>query len=275
MKGKERSKFLTDKLKELSSDLVTDPDKLKAFADRWRGGFRQYSFYNLLLIACQRNDASLCAGFQQWRKQNRFVMKGQEALWILAPGFIKVKDKDDDGQDKDEEGKKMLKYFFSVPVFDISQTSGQDLLLGNSEVKGNGDLTLDDVSGKFDYPLKVNESLADGSTDGKRINVAKRPDQAQMVAAYFHELAHILLDHAKDRGAGLSRSVKELEAEATSYLICSCVGIENDGAKKYIGHWKGTAEKIDKSAMKILGTAEKILKVVKPEWFDRPAVMAC
>ena len=274
MKGKERSKLLAGKLKDLSSQLVTDPDKLKAFADRWRGGFRQYSFYNLLLIACQRGDASLCAGFQQWRKHNRFVMKGQEARWILAPGFVKVKGKNADG-DEEEQETKQIKYFFSVPVFDISQTSGEDLLLGNSEVAGNGDLSLDDVSVKFDYPLKVNESLADGSTDGKRINVAKRTDQAQMVAAYFHELAHILLDHAKDRGAGLSRSVKELEAEATSYLVCACVGIDNKGAKKYIGHWKGTAEKIDKSALKILGIAEKILKTVKPEWFDRPAVMAC
>jgi antirestriction protein ArdC len=274
MKRKDRNKILLSKLKDLSSELVTDPDKLKAFADRWRGGFRQYSFYNLLLIACQRNDASLCAGFKQWNKHNRFVMKGQEALWILAPGFIKVKDKNGDGEEE-EEGTKQVKYFFSVPVFDISQTSGQDLVLGNSEVKGNGDLTLDDVSAKFDFPMKVNESLADGSTDGKSIKVAKRTSQAQMVAAYFHELAHILLDHAKDRGYGLSREVKELEAEATSYLVCSCVGIENEGAKKYIGHWKGTVEKIDKSAMKILGTAEKILRQVKPEFFNHPPVMAC
>jgi len=96
-----------------------------------------------------------------------------------------------------------------------------------------------------------------------------------MVSAYFHELAHILLGHAEKRGEGLSRQVRELEAEATSYLVCSCVGIENEGAKSYIGHWNGSKEKIDKSALKILGTAEKILRKVKPEWFDRPAVMAC
>ena len=69
--------------------------------------------------------------------------------------------------------------------------------------------------------------------------------------------------------------MRELEAEATAYLVCSCLGIDNQGAKSYIGHWKGSKEKIDKSAMKILGTAEKILRKVKPEWFERPLAMAC
>ena len=275
MKRKDRNKILLSKLKDLSSDLVTDPDKLKAFADRWRGGFRQYSFYNLLLIAVQRNEATLCAGFKQWNKHNRCVNKGEEALWILAPGFVSSKKNNGNGDGEEEEETKTVKYFFSVPVFDISQTSGQDLLIGNREVKGNGDISLDDVSAMFDYPLKVSESLADGSTDGKMIRVSKRTSQAQMVAAYFHELAHILLDHAKDRGKGISRQVVELEAEATSYLVCSCLGIDNQGAKSYIGSWKGTAEKIDKSALKILGTAEKILRKVKPEFFNQAPVMAC
>ena len=275
MKRKDRNKILLDKLKDLSSDLVTDPDKLKTFADRWRGGFRQYSFYNLLLIAVQRNDATLCAGFKQWNKHKRWVNQGEAALWILAPGFVSSKKNKGNGNGEDEEETKTVKYFFSVPVFDISQTSGQDLLIGNSEVKGNGDVSLEDVSSKFDFPLKVSESLADGSTDGKVIRVSKRTGQAQMVAAYFHELAHILLDHAEKRAWSVSREVKELEAEATSYLVCSCLGIDNQGAKSYIGSWKGTAEKIDKSALKILGTAEKILRTVKPEWFDRSQQMAC
>ena len=268
MKGKERSKFLTDKLKDLASKLVTDPEKLKAFADRWRGGFRQYSFYNMLLIAFQCSGATICAGFQQWKKHNRSVNGGEKALWILAPGFADVKKKSDDDNDEEQEIK-TVKFFFSVPVFDISQTSGEDLKIGNSMISGNGDLSLNDLSSKFDYPLKVSNGLGDGSTDGKTIRVSNRSNEAQMVATYFHELSHILLDHANDRGNNLSQQVRELEAEATSYLVCSCLGIDNKGAASYIGGWHGTEERIDKSAMKILGTAEKILKVVKPEFFDR------
>jgi len=274
MKGAERNKILLSKLKDLSSDLVTDPEKLKAFAGRWRGGFRQYSFYNLLLIAVQKGDATLCAGFKQWKRHKRWVNEGEKALWILAPGIVSAKKNNGDGKE-DEKDVKTVKYFFSVPVFDISQTSGQELLIGNTEVQGNGDISLDDVSSKFDYPVQVSQGLADGSTDGHKIKLSHRASKVQMVACYFHELAHILLDHAKDRGKNLSKQVRELEAEATSYLVCSCIGIENEGAKSYIGHWNGSKEKIDKSALKILGTAEKILRKVKPEWFDRPPVMAC
>jgi antirestriction protein ArdC len=273
MKRKERNKILVSKLRELSSSLVTDPDKLKAFADRWRGGFRQYSFYNMLLIAFQRGDATICAGFKQWNKHKRYVNKGEEALWILAPGFVKPKEKDDDGEE--EERTQTVKYFFSVPVFDISQTSGEELKIGNSGITGNGDISLDDVSSKFDYPVEVSSGLSDGSTDFKRIRVSHRGNKAQMVAAYFHELAHILLDHANDRGKNLSQQVRELEAEATSYLVCCCLGIDNEDAKSYIGGWNGSSEKIDKSALKILGTAEKILKKVKPEFFDRSKRKAC
>ncbi len=274
MKGKERSKFLTDKLKDLASNLVTDPEKLKAFADRWRGGFRQYSFYNMLLIAFQRADATICAGFNQWRKHNRSVNKGEAALWILAPGFFKTKPKDED-EDEDEQQEKTVSYFFSVPVFDISQTSGEELKIGNSMISGNGDLSLDDVSSKFDYPLEVSNCLGDGSTDGHKIRVSNRQNKAQMVATYFHELSHIMLDHSNGRGDNLSRQVKELEAEATSFLVCSCLGIDNQGAASYIGGWHGSSEKIDKSAIKILGTAEKILRVVKPEFFERSKKEAC
>jgi len=273
MKRKERNKILLSKLKDLSSDLVTDPDKLKVFADRWRGGFRQYSFYNMLLIAFQKGDATICAGFKQWNTHKRWVNEGEKALWILAPGFVSAKKKDDEGEE--EEDVKTVKYFFSVPVFDISQTSGEELQIGNSGITGNGDISLDDVSGKFDFPVKVAHGLADGSTDGHKIKLSHRGNKAQMIACYFHELSHILLDHAKDRGKNLSRQVRELEAEATSYLVCSCLGIDNQGAKSYIGGWNGSEEKIDKSALKILGTAEKILRKVKPEWFDRSKGMAC
>lgn len=270
MKGKERSKFLVNKLKDLASKLVTDPEKLKAFADRWRGGFRQYSFYNMLLIAFQCGQATICAGFQQWKKHKRSVNKGEEALWILAPRFYDVKETDDNG----DEEIKTVKYFFSVPVFDISQTSGEELKIGNSMISGNGDLSLNDVSSKFDYPVKVSSGLADGSTDGKIIRVSNRSNEAQMVATYFHELSHILMHYENDR-PNLSQQLRELEAEATSFLVCSCLGIDNAGAASYIGGWHGTEDKIDKSALKIIGTAEKILKVVKPEFFDRSKQVAC
>ena len=76
----ERKKEMLGKLKKLSSELVTDTEKLREFAERWRGGFRQYSFQNLLLIWFQKPEATLCAGFHQWKKHDRYAKAGEGNL---------------------------------------------------------------------------------------------------------------------------------------------------------------------------------------------------
>ena len=44
--------------------------------------FHSYSFWNTLAIFTQRPDATLLAGFQQWRKLGRHVLKGQHGIAI-------------------------------------------------------------------------------------------------------------------------------------------------------------------------------------------------
>jgi len=263
---KERKRNLQDKLNQLAAEIVTDPDKLKAFAERWRGGFRSYSLYNSMLIWCQKPESTICAGFKQWKKHKRWVRKGERAIWILAPAIFPVDGKGD--QTEDEETK-VVRYFFPVPVFDYSQTDGQQLLIGNTRVSGNGDVDIEAVAAAFGVPVEYSQGVADGHTDGKKIVISKRESKAQEAAAFFHELAHVLLDHlgSRKRGKGPGQDIEELEAESTAFLVSSCLGIENEGSKLYLGNWRGDAAKVRKSARRILSTAEKILRKVKPEAF--------
>lgn len=268
----ERKKFLTAKLYDLALDLITDPRKMDDFADRWRGGFHSYSFQNLMLIWVQKEDATLCAGFHQWKKHKRHVKKGESAIWILAPGIAvkKVEKENKDGEVEIEE--KTIRYFFPVHVFDISQTEGQKLEIG-SPITGDSNITLEQLKDIFpEYELKISNGLADGSTNGKHIKVSERKSDAQMVCAYLHELSHILLDHTNDRGKKLDGKTKEIEAESTSYLVASCLGIDHDGAKYYISHWGGDKSKLRKSSLKVISAAEKILKKIKPGRFTPPAI---
>ncbi len=54
--------------------------------------FHNYSFNNTLLIAMQKPDASLVAGFSAWKNNfERNVMKGQKGIKIIAPSPYKVK----------------------------------------------------------------------------------------------------------------------------------------------------------------------------------------
>lgn len=265
---RERKRFLKDKLDELAAEIVTDPEKLKAFAERWRGGFRAYSLYNLALIWIQRPSATLCAGYHAWKKHKRHVKAGEKALWILAPAIFPVKGKRED--ETEDEIEKVVKYFFPVPVFDYGQTDGQGLLIGNTQVNGNGDVDILAIASAFDVPVKYSQGVEDGHTDGKTITLSKRENKAQEAACFFHELAHCLLGHLEDRQRGkVARDIAELEAESVSFLVGACLGIDDEGAKSYLGNWQGSRDKLAKSALRILSTAEKILRKAKPDAFGQ------
>ena len=48
--------------------------------------FYNYSFNNTLLIAMQKPDATLIAGYTAWQRNfDRHVMKGEKGIKILAP----------------------------------------------------------------------------------------------------------------------------------------------------------------------------------------------
>ena len=54
--------------------------------------FYNYSFNNVLLIAMQKPDASLVAGFSAWKNHfGRHVKKGEKGIKIMAPISRKVK----------------------------------------------------------------------------------------------------------------------------------------------------------------------------------------
>lgn len=65
---------------------------------------------NTILLAYQAEAITVVGGFQQWKKHNRQVSKGQRALGIWIPKLSK------DDENKDPS------YFIFGSVFDISQT---------------------------------------------------------------------------------------------------------------------------------------------------------
>jgi len=275
MTRKERKALLVSQLKELTSEIVTDEDKLREFGERWRSGFHRYSLSNLFLIWGQCPAFSLAAGYTQWRKVGRYVKKGSKAIWILAPMVSSkhvlrkiVSDKADDDDDvKDEVEKKYISGFMPVHVFDVSQTEGDDLDIGNTMVKENGNLTVEAVSEAFDIPVEFSQGIADGSTNGKKITISRRKNKAQEVACYLHEVAHILLGHIKEgEGVKVSRDVAELQAESVAYIVAQCIGLENDGSKFYLGNWGGSEgkDKLKEHSLKIVSCADKILRKVNP-----------
>ena len=136
---KQKVKEITDKLEEGLKDLF-DGEKYKSYLFTM-SKFHNYSFNNLLLIALQRPDASLVAGYQAWQKNfNRHVKRGEKGIRILAPAPYKIKEErdkldpvtgevmlDQDGMPQTEEVEVKISAFRAVSVFDIAQTSGEPL----------------------------------------------------------------------------------------------------------------------------------------------------
>ena len=91
---KQRVQELTNKLEQGLQDLFNS-DSYRNYLSTM-SKFHNYSFNNTLLIAMQKPDATLVAGYKAWQKNfERHVNKGEKAIRILAPAPYKIKEERD------------------------------------------------------------------------------------------------------------------------------------------------------------------------------------
>ena len=116
---KERIKQLVKKLAEFSDE------QRELIAQKF--GIRNpeghlLSGRNMMLLYLQAEDKplSIVAGFQQWKKYNRFVKKGERGYLIAVPANIKKSEAEHEAEDPE--------YFIYKSVFDISQTTEKEEL---------------------------------------------------------------------------------------------------------------------------------------------------
>jgi antirestriction protein ArdC len=256
---------LVEKLTEGITRL-TSSDEWQQYLD-FQSKFHSYSFGNVLLIAAQRHDASRVAGFRAWQKMNRFVRKGEKAIWILAPMIYKQQD------EQSGESDRVLRGFKYVPVFDIGQTDGEELPTICHRLTG------DDPAGLYDGLVQVARSIGftvedaelpggtngDCSHDLHRIRVEVSNTPAQRVKTLAHELAHAVLHETFE-----DRRLAELEAESTAYIICQNLGLETgDYSFGYVATWAGGGENavagIKASGERIQRAAEQVLAALSAE----------
>lgn len=245
----------------LCDSLILDTDKMDEIMRKHTqklidGQFHNYSINNILLADAQLyqrtgETTELLAPYKRWSKVNRFVKRGEKALYILAPIFY---------EEEQEDGtveKKM--WFKKVPIFDLSQTQGEKFEV--CYVKYDGNITFADVVARTTIPvIESNKQLTRGYTDGEKIWVSKHIPDAQKTCVLFHEMAHYYLHFDSDRNE-LTSATKELEAESVSFLIASAIGITNDESAAYIRSWAGnnSHELIKNKGSKLIRTAQKII----------------
>ena len=229
--------------------------------------FHSYSLNNQILILLQRPSASRVAGFQAWRKMGRHVVKGAKGIAILAPC---VYGKKADPENEDSPTVKRLSGFKVVWVFAQEDTDGEPLpaltyaaAAGGEELLPQLEAAALKLSIQLDYE-EIPEQGVQGYSTGGRIVVRQSLSTAAKCAVIVHEGAHEILHWGDKRSEAKAktRSQRELEAEATAYVVMRHFGIEHV-ASNYLATYNVDGEQLRDSLETISGAAKQLIAAIE------------
>lgn len=241
---------------DLLAQIVAEPGRIsQAYT-----AFHTYSIGNQMLAysqcAARGLDVAPIASFKRWQELGRQVKRGEKALALYMPVTVKRA-----GVDGEPDGAFQV-FVLRNNWFTVDQTEGQDYVAAPANPIWSARLALKalDISlVKFRHADGNCQGYASGKTIA--INpVAEWPHKTR-----FHELAHVVLGHTLEHVMSDSertpRDIREVEAESVAYILCSVLDLPGlEESRGYVQHWLRGAPILDKSAMKIFGAANKILK---------------
>ena len=265
-KRADQLKEITERLEQGVKDIFTSEMYTKYLLTMSK--FHNYSFNNTLLIAMQRPDATLVAGYNAWKnKFNRYVKKGEKGIQIIAPAPVKEReerekiDKDtgltvlnENGEPEIEVVERVIPRFRVTTVFDYAQTDGEPLptLEVNELTARVKDYTLLKEAIEQVSPVPIRFGEIEGSAKGyyshmdKEICVRADMGESQTIKTMIHEVAHAMLhdsDQMKQRGEEKDQLTKETEAESIAFTVCSALGIDtSDYSFPYVASWASGKE---------------------------------
>jgi antirestriction protein ArdC len=245
----------------LLSDAVNKPGVISSAYS----AFYNYSVGNQMLAWSQciaRNvELAPIATYKHWQSLGRQVKKGEKAIALVMP--VTINKKDDAGQ---KTGEVFQLFTIKNNWFLLSQTEGDDFANEVKTPEWSAELALSNLD-----ITQVTFNHADGNCQGYATgkNIAINPVAALPHKTRFHELAHVVLGHTVEHSMTDSertpRDIKEVEAESVAYILCSILNLKGlEESRGYIQGWLAGGEISDKSAQRIFGAAEKILKAGRP-----------
>jgi antirestriction protein ArdC/predicted nucleotidyltransferase len=295
---KQKVKEITDKLEEGLKELF-ESEKYKSYLTTM-SKFHNYSFNNTLLIAMQKPEATLVAGYQAWQKNfNRHVNKGERGIRILAPAPYKIKEErdkldpvtgevmlDKDGTPQTEEVEIKIPAFRAVSVFDVSQTDGEPLpeleakeLL--STVEGYEDF-INAITYVAHAPIGFEDipgaSKGYFNIEKNRIAVQEGMSESQTLKTMVHETAHSMLHNKEVNKEDIlapakDRNTKEVEAESIAFTVYNHFSIDtSDYSVGYIAGWsngkdmkelKSSLDTIRRTASELITGIEEQLREIQ------------
>lgn len=268
----ERVEALTQGLVDLLDQAVNEPWRWQKLLDNsatlWR-----YSGGNAAMLMAQMQERgkeppTLVAGYKEWQWHGRYVLKGEHALWVIAPITARADTNEDveaaepqtsatsDGLA--DRSRARIVGWRGQAVFDVSQTEGEPLLVprGNAgpvvdPSLGHEELwtSLVGIAGSRGFAVEVaasQHSLASGYTNftSRQISIGEWLEGDERLAVLSHELGHVMLhgpDDVLGRLYGSSaehRGLAEVEAESVAYTVLKAHGIDRGPqSSSYLAGW--------------------------------------
>jgi hypothetical protein len=221
--------------------------------------FHNYSIGNQLaaIVQCAQRgiEPSPINTYPGWQALKRQVKKGEKAIELCMP--LTRSRTNDEG----EKESFAASFVWKPRWFTLSQTEGEPI----AEIEiptWSRELALMNLS-----ITEIPFDLMTGNTQGyaQRRNIAVSPLAQLPHKTRFHELAHVVLGHTTEAdfdGHDLTpRSIREVEAESVALLLCESLSLEGAAyCRGYIQNWLQGGEIPERSAQRIFGAADRILK---------------
>jgi antirestriction protein ArdC len=239
--------------------------------------FWNYSFGNQLLAMFECHSRGIEPGpihtFKGWLALNRHVKKGERGITLCMPvTWVKKPDpreaaKPDDPVISSTTPVVRRRFLYRPNWFVLSQTDGEPYtpleIPQWEERRACHVLFIDHI------PFTLTNGNVQGYARDREFAVSPVAHLPHRTA--FHEIAHIELGHCAE-SMGMTdgddrtpRDVREVEAEAVSFICCQSLGLPGEEfSRGYLQHWLGNQKIEERSVHRILTAADRILKAGRP-----------
>lgn len=274
---------LVDSIERMIDDVANGTDEaakqsfIRNFLD-FSSKFYSYSFHNQMLIWIQsRGQAQHVASAKKWEEFGRTVKDWGKAIDILAPRTFRKENEDTTGGKEVKEGM----YFVSVKVYDVSATApipghpksfnpvtrkdwSKDSNEESEAIKSHVS-ALEDWAKDQGIEVKPEDMDAEkgGYSAGGRIAINSTFGGINRFSTYVHEVAHELLHWKDEEGKNSTRQEKEIDAEATAYIVLKHFGFETKDTSNYLALWRATGESVKARRRNIQKAAMEIINGIK------------
>jgi antirestriction protein ArdC len=219
--------------------------------------------------------------FKGWQRLNRFVRKGEKAISLCMPVTWKQNVDPakylEPGESPADHQQVVIRrrFVFRPNWFLLCQTDGQPLepvsIPQWDQSRALASLKIELI------PFDLMNGNVQGFARGQQVAVSAIAHLPHRTL--IHEIAHVVLGHTAETIEGMidgeeltPRDVREVEAEAVTYLVTQLLGLPGEAfSRGYLQHWLHGNKIEERSVHKIFHAAEAILKAGREDkTFTKP-----